>query len=51
MPGADPSVTLDSEIASEVAALRDEAAEAAEAGDEASCMEAVERAREKLDTS
>jgi hypothetical protein len=43
MPGADPSVTL------EVAALRDEAAGAAASGDEARCLDAVERAKKRLE--
>jgi hypothetical protein len=49
MPGADPSVTLEGEVAAEVAALRDEAAGAAAGGDEAACLEAVARARARLE--
>lgn len=46
MPGADPSVALLSEDAMiELAALRDEAVAAAEAGDEAACEAALEEAR------
>jgi hypothetical protein len=48
MPGADPSVTLEGEVAAEVAALRDEAAGAAASGDEAGCLDAVERAKKRL---
>jgi hypothetical protein len=49
MPGADPSVTLEGEVAAEVAALRDEAAGAAASGDEAACLEAVGKAKSKLE--
>lgn len=49
MPGADPSVTLEGEVAADVAALRDEAAGAAASGDEAACLDAVERARKRLE--
>jgi hypothetical protein len=45
MPGADPSVTLEGEVA----ALRDEAASAAASGDEAGCLDAVERAKKRLE--
>jgi len=49
MPGADPSVTLEGEVAAEVAALRDEAAQAAASGDEAACLDAVGKAKTRLE--
>jgi hypothetical protein len=49
MPGADPSVALEGEVAAEVAALRDEAAQAAASGDEAACLDAVGKAKTRLE--